>query len=237
MKIAVCSMFRDSVKWKSIRVDQVKTYFHNMLNQTIGFDNLEFHLLEGDSQDDTYSQLLSMRDNYPNINVYKSEINESYDSVTITDKRLKCMSKIGNVLLSYARGPDSEYDYLLWVESDLVIKEDTIERLVDTIKGCEHTPSIVAPFVTLGPYFYDIWAFRNLKGKNWPNVISPNQGILEVSSLGSCAIMDKEITADFGEGSFVSLCGQARKDGARLFVNTDIVIDHPNRLLVERRWV
>lgn len=245
--IAVCSMFRDSITWQGKEINQVHRYFEQMLSQTYGFQNLEFLLLEGDSQDNTYEVLSEYSKKYNNIKLVKYDLNESFDSTLATDRRIKMLSQAGDYLLSQIKSNIS-YDAVLWIESDLIINKHLIQDLDDfrLVFKKKEVPVLVAPYIALGNFFYDTWAFRDLNGNHWSNTERPHNPVMsnpywqEMSSVGSCVLIDGDLFHEhhlnFNGGALVELCCQARKSGAKVYADKSIVVNHPNTR-VGNRWV
>ena len=157
-------------------------------------------------------------------------------------KRIKSMSVLGDALLDWVQSDldtkvitKEKYDYILWLESDLLITYDLISRLVASVAWLE-IPLVVAPliYVQNTENFYDIWGFRGTNGKCWgSNPKEANTGLIEMQSVGSCvlfsaSLLDKGLA--FGTNGFVSFCSTARDLGATIFANTDVRIWHPKSI-------
>lgn len=239
MKIAVCSMFRNSVTWHNKNIDHIEKYFQRMLQQDIGFDNLDFFFIEGDSTDNTAEKLLEKKSIYNNIKYLEinRHVKTHYNGMVADQTRLTGLSSLGDTLLNNI---NDKYDYVLWIESDLIIETNLISSLVETRLQINHGPVIVSPFVKLGDLFYDTWAFKEINGKSWSNNKTTSNKLTPMNSVGSCALIDFEIIKNgirFENGAFINLCDQARNQlSAQIYCDERIIINHPNTLL-NNRWV
>lgn len=135
----------------------------------------------------------------------------------------------------------TDSDYVLVVESDLIWSASTLTSLLNDVEAIRFFGSggsggnILAPLV-IGPddLFYDVWAFR-VDGRNftkeWPYHSNlKNYPILEIDSVGSCALMDYKLARKLTwpeEDLFVGLCRQARELGAMVIVDSKLRVYHP----------
>jgi len=240
--IAVCSMFRDSQKWHGHDIGQVDRYLAQLESQTVGLENLDIYAIEGHSTDDTFDRLNRLKNEFPNLYVFKDEGEAVQVASNENPDRFLALSRIGNQILSKV-DLSKNYDYLLWVESDLVIPPNLIERLIETSKKYP-APNIIAPSAQILAdgfvLFYDTWGFRYPGGKRWTNYIFPRDGRFIMDSIGSCALIDMDLMRkglNFGTGCFVQLCNTARTWGATIVADCYTTIYHPSNSFIEGRWV
>lgn len=238
-KIAVCSMFRNSVEWYGVRINHINRYFNQMRDQTIGFENLDFYLLEGDSTDSTKEELSKKEKQFSNIKFLATDFNFQLpmNSMKAHETRIKSLSIMGDFILNNIR---EAYDYVFWIESDLIIQNNTIENLVLRIESINYPRLIISPFVKIGNLFYDTWAFRSLYTNiNWDNNRKPLKKLSEMESVGSCALMNYEIIKDgarFQDGAFINLCRMALEQKAKIYCDESLIIEHPANM-INKRWV
>jgi len=173
---------------------------------------------------------------------------EKEHKVESTDdqNRIKNLSFCGNKLLAEA----SNYDYVFWIESDILIYNDyLIERLLFSMKNTDGI-GVVAPTIWLDTHrgtFYDVWGFQTLDREHWTNnpPYSHDYGLpgrlLEVNSVGSCCLIDCNLLKqdmNFGEGGIPELCKQAREEGFKIYVDRTLKVFHPSLFgYVENRWI
>lgn len=241
--IAVCSLFKDSQKWWGNSINQVDRYIEQLLNQTIGFENLDIYCLEGHSHDNTYSRLLEYNNQLDNVHVYKDDGPSVEVCSNERPERFAALSRIGNLALSNI-DLTQPYTHVLWVESDLIVEPNVIQELVT--QSLEHylEETIIAPITKIQTgnktLFYDTWGFRDLNGKRWTNYHYPTSGQHMMSSIGSCALIDITLirkNLNFGEGCFVELCRRASNMGATIIADCDISVYHPSNRLIRGRWI
>lgn len=254
MKIAIASLARNNVEYKGHKLDQVNRYFCQLIKQSI-FDiaDIDFFIEEGDSQDNTYEELILWQSrllkNY-NINLnllkYDTKTTEKIASVR-SESRYKHLSHIGDVLLDYIVIQGNSYDYVFWVEFDLIIKNNNlIENLLKGfIDSNVDNVGIVAPMVKcLGTgktdVHYDILGHRTLDGKG----ISPHhkfsaQQYVLMEGIGSCCLFRYELLKKnirFSGGCFMHFCDETRKLGYNIVVDTSQTIFHPTYKSIQGRW-
>lgn len=230
ISINVVSLFRDSEEWHNIKISQVSKYFKGLQSQNY---KLKYICLEGDSKDNTYSELLKYQQTY-DVSIIR-QYNDSYNEVksTVDPNRIKGLSKIGNVALDEAAKYPA--DYVLWIESDLIISQDFIQSLLK--HSTQNT--IVFPIAVYQSkdILYDTWATRTFDGSK----VSVDMGQLEVYSAGSAALIPFHFIQKglrFGDGAFVELCEKARnKYGACLILDTNTKVRHPDNFFVKGRLI
>jgi GT2 family glycosyltransferase len=237
-KIAVCSMFRDSQVWFNKQTNQVYRMFSSLLEQTYGFENLNCYFLEGDSLDNTKQVLDKIAAKYNNVKILTKEATFNSVASTTNKNRIKSMSNLGSFLINQV-----EEDLIFWVESDLIIKPDIIQRLYDRMTKIPENMSAVvsAPcYYGIDGQFYDTWAYRNTDGTNWrPDTKMKGAGMVRMQSVGSCALIRRSnnMAINFGDGAFVELCNRVNEAGGVVFADCNQYVEHPRNEFVEGRWI
>lgn len=194
---------------------------------------IRVHAVEGDSTDDTTSELIRTADAFGiDLTVAHCSHGQPWFGSTEAPARMAALSKVGNAILDGVRESD---DVLVYVESDLVWDGETMARLVR--QQATSTYDSLSPLVMAGEAFYDIWGFRGLDGQRWspfyPYHIDTQQRspYVEVSSVGSCLVMASYVALDkrarMNDGALVEFCTNARKAGYRFAVNPSLRINHP----------
>jgi glycosyltransferase involved in cell wall biosynthesis len=244
MKIVVCSMFRDSQVWCGKEINQVDRYFSQLLKQSCGFKGLNILALEGNSTDNTYAKLQEYASIYPNINVMQEQ-NTFHTVVSNEDpRRITGLSKVADTLLDTVSKIEG-LDYILWLESDLIIDMSLIKDLLFATRYTQDD-CIIAPmvFIEKRGAFYDTWGFRELDDQRWDSGhrerVALANPLKEMSSVGSCALISANLIkcgARFGDGAFVELCRRSRELGGKVYVDVNTKIHHPGTKLLNGRWV
>lgn len=239
--IAVCSMFKDSQVFHDYKIDQVDKYFEQMKKQSFGFNNIHFHCIEGGSKDNTYDTLAKYKAANSNISLYKDELPSTPVASVVAQSRFNTLSRVANQLLSHVEF--DKYSHILWIESDLKIQNDLLDRLLTCHNKLGAGSHIIAPITLLGTEercnFYDTWGFRLLDG----SLVSPSNyptGTKQVKSVGCCALIDSSLFRRglrFGDQCFLSLCEQAILLGAKIYADFDTKIYHPSQRCVASRWI
>jgi GT2 family glycosyltransferase len=251
-------MFRDSQVWHGRPINQVDRFFRQVdANALAAGRGVSYHLVEGNSADGTLEALLlhaARRD----ATVLRHEVEGTGVASVASEQRFRNLSAVANVALRSAR--DSGADFVLWVESDFVLRDDVLRRLLAAFDGAPHDLFGVCPVPVFGgeardgaprpqgaagPSFYDTWAFRGEGGEAWQNhqlaALVDGPRYRPMAAFGSAALMNARLMRqhgiDFGTGCFPDLCAQARRAGYRLFCDTRTLIEHPAEVNIAGRLV
>lgn len=238
-KFTVASMFRDSVEWAGIKINQVERFRDQILSDPL-FNQTQFLLLEGDSSDATYHQLNKLTHEYPNIELIKKDIKSNFVGSLDNKDRIQNLASLGDTLLDLV---DSEY--LIWVESDLIHSNLVTQLYCSMLTS---GAAMVAPLVFLEKHaaFYDTWGFRNIDGERWKlrapfdNYFDIYKRFIPMSSVGSCAIINGAYIRNgcrFGDGAFPNLCEEITRIGGKIVVDKDVVVSHPGNRWINNRWI
>lgn len=249
-EIAVCSLFRDSMVWHGRQINQVQRFFEQMGAQGLALD---FFLVEGNSKDNTLEALNLYKDSAAfgghNITILNCEV-EGSEVVSLEDEtRFKNLSKCGNLALNTAKF-NKDIKYILWVESDIIIKDENLLRvLINDLEYCKYHGSGeflgVAPIPTYENKneLYDTFVFKGPNGESFGPSMAPFEKgePLELGAFGTCALMDADIlrkyNLDFGDRCMMELCVKARNNKLRLLANSNLRVYHPNGENVSGRLV
>lgn len=228
-KISIWSQFRNAAG------DQIERY-RNLFHALDYPGPLRLYLCEGDSEDDTLTELRiwALRDS--RITIIQHDTGIPHHAHSPRPERMRAVSENGNKGWAAIR-EDAWGDYALMLESDLLYRPDLLRLLI------ERRPTeadIFAPMIWIevdsGIRFYDIWAYR-LKGEMFkPN--SPEwyfahygSGPLEVDSAGSVVLFRMDLITEglrLGETDCVlGMCNEARRRGYRVFCDPTINVVHP----------
>lgn len=252
--VAVAAMFRDSQVWHGRRIDQVDRFFQQIeANAAAAGVSVEYHLVEGNSTDDTWAALCDHQYRYsPRTSLYRHVVQGSDVASVVSETRFANLSAVGNVALRGAKG--SGAPFVFWVESDFVLEDDVLARLLDAPRqqpASWDTALGVCPVPVLqqggGAIFYDVWAFEGPAGETWGNhdlarLVSPAFGRYRpLRTAGSAMLMNGDTLRayglDFGTGCFPALCRAAYDRGLWLDLDQHVYVRHPSAALVAGRWV
>ena len=245
MKLAICSLFRDSQVWHGRNINQVGRYFDQMTRQTLQPHETRFFLLEGNSQDNTRRALGEFCDRGWPIELFEHNVEGSAVVSAVDEQRFRNLSTIGNILIRAAR---EWADLVLWVESDLIIPNNLIEVLVEASPRHQFNEFALSPVPTSfgGAQFYDTWGFEGVDGRKWNNheltALRSGPRYREMNSVGTCVMFNGEIlracSFDMGEdGCLPGLCRSGRKKGLHVHCDTSITVEHPSNELVAGRLI
>lgn len=237
VSLAVASMFRNSEVWHGRKIRQVGRFFTQLEGTGL---SPSYYLVEGDSTDDTAAVLAAWAERLaPRVSLYDSGGMGGEVASVEDEARFRRLSEIGNLALRPAR--DSGADLVLWVESDFILPDGWLDRLLEAA-GLPwwETALGVCPVPVFGseasPSFYDTWAFEGMDGKRWGNHELPGAGgprYLPLRAAGSCilfrgaALRAKPYEFE-GGGCLPGLCREAVADGLLLFCDTHLRVTHPS---------
>ncbi len=239
--LSICSLFRDSMKVGPVKTNQVDRFF----TQCEKIKPDKYFLVEGDSTDNTWEVLGKYKKELKNVELFKCNVGGRVAS-TAEQSRFKALSKVGNIVLEPAR--DLPSDLILWVESDFIVPDGTFEKLIEFSKTDKWETCLgVCGVPTLGPLFYDTWAYTNANNEKYSNFdlekfLKSEDRYVKMKAFGSMALLNgklvKEIGGNFGEsGCFPYLCQMGTDKGYDLWCDTTAVIHHPCERNIGGRYV
>lgn len=145
-------------------------------------------------------------------------------------QRMRQLSGVGNAMLDSVAEDD---DLVFYVESDLIWEPHTPIALASYLH-LYNGPSVVAPLVFAGEYFYDVWGFR-LNGERFapffPYHKDLGPGMTLVDSVGSCMVMHASIARNrlirMESGALVEWCSILGNSGHSIGVVPTLSVRHP----------
>ena len=198
-------------------------------------DKLAFHFILNDSHDESRFWLENWKeineDNYRYIKItehnfgYPEDLGASGNgregSVEISKVRheytYKALAELRNLLLDSAQG-DEKIDYLFSVDSDILIKPNLLNKLINSEKD------IIAGLISNGHNAYN---FFHIDNKN--RGIVPEEEIFEVSMTGAVVLISKNVFNNKGirylynlKGEDIGFAETAKKNGLKLYVLNDM---------------
>ena len=229
MNIVLASAFRNAAGM------QISRWAGQCCSLDMALDNIGYSLrmvaVEGDSTDRTRLELQSIRNSGAPLDIVVCHHNGPVYGSTENPDRLKSLSKVGNAILSSVNETD---DVLIYVESDLIWKANTIINLIHRVVDLDY--DVIAPLVFAGDLFYDIFVYRGLDGerftpfKPYHSSLKDKELPVEVSSIGSCLVMKAEVARKCrirNDMALLGFCADVRDKGYRIFVDPMERIEHP----------
>ena len=146
---------------------------------------------------------------------------------------------------------EQDYDYVLWLDSDMVFKPDTLERMMETMKNED------IDFLT-GLYFRRVYPFKPVlfskleqteAGWEWDEPKEIPDGLFELAGCGfGCVLMKTDVLFDvqgkFGDmfgpiknmGEDLSFCWRATQCGYKIICDPGIDLGHVGHMVVDRKF-
>lgn len=238
MKVVIGSAFRNSAGY------HLQRYFHQVdalrdLLKEHGH-SLRVVAVEGDSADDTRHELMRWAE-YCTLamTIVTRNHGKRVFGSTEEPERMAALSYVGNGILESVLPED---DVLIYVESDLVWRPETMLRLLNQLGHSVVLPhggevrkiDAISPLVFAAEAFYDIWAFRKSGHRFGP--FHPYHGELlfdrptPVDSTGSCLVMRGDVARSCRIIDNEALVGFGRDvwaKGFALYADARERIDHP----------
>jgi hypothetical protein len=184
MKIALGSMFRNSLGYLDRYFSQVlalKLYLES------NHDHLQLIFAEGDSYDDTWTELAKRTESLDAVLLKRAHGSKhAWHSVDIPE-RWKAISWVCNGILDHV---EMDVDAFIYVESDLGWRVETMASLLNQLDALH--PAIAPMCFTAVGDFYDIWGHIK-DGEHFspfpPYHSALGSGLTEIDSAGSCTAM------------------------------------------------
>lgn len=254
-KLAICSMFKDSMVWHGRKINHVHRFFEQISKQDFN-GHIDIYALEGDSSDNTYEILQQY-----NCTLLKRDIGTSRVASDGNPLKYVELSRLGNELLHLTR---DKYSHLLWIESDLIVENPGLitalyNRVNDAIIGVaplvwiqnrrfrksDQYPRARQQLRTLPTVFYDGWGFIAGDGSkfDWLNPTNfPHKGLINMCSVGSCVMFNNNFLSkhklDFGyNGCLKGLNESIINHNGCITLDCDLYIKHPGDYCIEGRWI
>lgn len=130
---------------------------------------------------------------------------------------------------------DPDADYVVLHESDLVSEPHVVDQLLRSSATVDYSPMAGWPTIEITPghpQFYDVWAYRDLRGRQFSPRTNLRGRITEVGSFGSVWLAPAAMVIDriIEKLAIAELCQQWRNEGHHLFVDPNIAIEQPTDL-------
>ena len=145
-----------------------------------------------------------------------------------------------------------KWDFVLWVDSDMVFKPDLLERLMADMEGRD----IVAPLFFMRNPPYEPVMYKKLRKGLTPAeneheklIDYPENEMFTVEGVGfGCVLMRTKVLKDVveryhelfghitGYGEDLSFCIRARGCGYDIWVDPTIEVGHKGSIIVDKKW-
>lgn len=159
--------------------------------------NLRWHLVEGDSEDDTWAQLEAWAGADSRVWLHKCDTGGLHYGSQVHPERFRILAKVFNTGINGAVADDWA-DYVCFIPSDVFYQGDLLKRLHAWDKD------IISPMFWVkgggdsGYRFYDVWGFIQ-NGKTWPPAnyewYKANMGNepIEMTTVGGVKLIKREV--------------------------------------------
>lgn len=223
--------------WKNDLERRLEERARHLLEKRAGSHRISWLWNVGDSIDGTELALLGLAGD-ANVQVIRCDTDIGGGEDTATRRR-----RLSASATRMFAAIDPAADYVLLHESDLVSGAGVVTELlyqllaVTDLEGGGRHALAGWPTIDLndgGPQFYDVWAYRDLRGRKFtpsaPYAAGYNRARpFEVGSFGSVWLAPAELVRDrvIDEQCVVDLCKQWRREGVRLWCDPRIGIVQP----------
>ena len=249
LKVCVVSSFNNSIKY-------IDRFLHAIFSLEFPSENIFYHFLENDSQDDTFNRLSLLSLENAKVKVSKLE-NKKRDLFPNYYSFLGYLhASIQAKILEDIDGSD----YILWIDSD-VIKIDPL-FLSKSINLVSNKVKAICPMVLMegngANIFYDTAGFK-INGKNFSNFYpffeSYEKGrLFKIDSGGVCFLFEHDLFPLKFEGERLGnlnsagipiihwnfVCEDIINRGYEILLDTDLEVFHINHavegLPIFKKW-
>lgn len=218
-------------QWRNDAERDLEERAKHLLAKTAGPHGLLWLWVVGDSEDATEEELNRIarraRRAGQMVRVLRRDTGVEGED---TETRRKRTSKSGSLMFAEI---SPRADFVCLHESDLRTSEDVIEKLLAANSA---EPVCGWPVIDLpsGRQFYDVWAYRDLKGRHFEPHLPYARGYrkdrpFEVGSFGSVFLAPAGLVRgrEMQTRGLVDLCEQWRSEGVRLWCDPSIVVEQP----------
>lgn len=222
----LCTIMRDAHRYLGTWTRQIEKLAQ------ICPDRLSVVVAEGDSNDETYKELIALREHLwvdlP-ITVLKVETGGPYWESQNIAARWRQLAVVCNVALNAAVSRLAEDEVLVYCESDLIWAPETIVALAERTK---QYPA-VAPMSMQAGRFYDVWGYRKNERRFSPYPpYHPEigSGMVAIDSAGSCTAFSNAAARVIAFDHNDCILGLGRSlyaNGMSLWLDPSLTVRHP----------
>ena len=163
--------------------------YYEQLNSLNSKYKITLAITEGDSTDDTYTYLKQNISRSGDVKLFKFDHKgKKYGSVNNPDR----WQRIAMTWNSMLNKLEFDYDYVIYMEADLIWDIGTIDKLIEGLQ--KGFGDAIAPMSMLGSIFYDTWGHRAF-GENFGAIypfhsqFTTYDRYMPLESAGSCIAM------------------------------------------------
>jgi len=185
VKILFMSIVRDGQEY-------LPRYFEQLNSLRYEYE-ISLAINEGDSVDNSRELILSQSNTLPIYLYNYSHKGQKFGSID-NPTRWMNIAKTWNYMLNLLTEEEifDKYDYVIYMEADLIWNKSTIDKLIDGLE--KSFGEVIAPMSMLGNIFYDTWGHRS-DGINFGPVYPFHANFekysryVPLTSAGSCLAM------------------------------------------------
>lgn len=174
----------------------------------------------------------------------------SFNSLGMKDTLIATIFEVGSLIYEARNNlvkkalRDMGADFLLWLDSDMIFKPDTLIKLLD------HDADFVSGlyFRRSPPYAPVVFSEVDMDRREWKGLNKIPEKTFEAEAVGfGCALVKAEVFADVavkfrnwfepmnGFGEDLAFCWRARQCGYKILVDPDIECGHYAHMIVDSR--
>ena len=146
---------------------------------------------------------------------------------------------------------EKEFDYVFWLDSDMVFPADTLERMMATLENHQLDILTGLYFRRVPPYSPVLFDKLELDGQmcNWSEFTEIPNELFEVGGCGfGCVLMKTDVFFDLalrfphffapvgGNGEDVAFCCRAREKGYKIYCDPSIICGHVGYSVVDDKF-
>lgn len=145
----------------------------------------------------------------------------------------------------------SNYDYVFWMDSDMVFPQDALIRLMDTLKKNDLDIISGLYFRRVPPYSPTLFDKLEMRGNicSWSEFKEIPEGLFEIGGCGfGCVLMSTEVflsvQAKHGNmfapiannGEDIAFCWRARDCGYRIWCDPSVICGHVGYSVIDDKF-
>lgn len=144
-----------------------------------------------------------------------------------------------------------DYDYVFWLDSDMVFHPDTLIRMMDTARKHDLDMLTGLYFRRVPPYSPVLFKKLDIRGNtcDWSEFDSIPEGLFEVGACGfGCVLMKTDVFLDVqskhgnmfapigNNGEDIAFCWRARDCGFKIWCDPSIICGHVSHVVVDDQF-
>ena len=209
--------------WRNDAARRLHARAEHLMSKTAKGHDVRWLWAVGDSDDATEAQLRHIADLDRRVTVRRFDSGIEGSDIRSTRRRAAWTA---TQLFAAIREDDT---FACLHESDLLSPPDVLDRFLANAMPVAGWPTIL---LAKDPQFYDIWAFRTVKGQHFDAHMPRPTAPVQVGSFGSCWMAPASAVRNrvLGKDCVVDLCAQWRDEGTTLWADPTIGVVQPRDL-------